>query len=89
MYYKDPTNKLHHLDDAAFEHLLPDGTVQITDAEAQEIIAANTPAPMVKDQIAAIESTITQRRLREAALGIDGGWLAAKEAEIAALRSHM
>lgn len=40
-------------------------------------------------QIATIESTITQRRLREAVLGIDGGWLAAKVAEIAALRSQV
>jgi hypothetical protein len=43
-HYKAPDNSLHFLDDAAFAHLLPAGSVAITDAEAEEIRAANTPA---------------------------------------------
>jgi hypothetical protein len=33
-YFKDQTGGLHFLDDAAFAHLLPEGCVEITDAEA-------------------------------------------------------
>lgn len=33
-YFKDKTGALHFLDDAAFEHLLPEGSEEITDAEA-------------------------------------------------------
>jgi hypothetical protein len=43
MYYKAPNNSLHFLDSADHEHLLPSGSVQITDAEAAAIGAANTP----------------------------------------------
>ena len=31
--YKDPANNLHSLDSENFEHLLPPGSVKITDAE--------------------------------------------------------
>ena len=43
MYYKAPDNSLHVLDSADYEHLLPSGSVQITDAEAAQIIAASAP----------------------------------------------
>lgn len=43
-YYKDPQNRVHHLDDAAFEHLLPPGCVEITEAEATALISP-TPLP--------------------------------------------
>ena len=33
-HFKDQSGGLHFLDDAAFAHLLPDGCVEITDAEA-------------------------------------------------------
>ncbi len=45
--------------------------------------------PTVAQQIAMIEATITQRRLREALLGVDGGWLAAADAQIAELRKQL
>lgn len=45
MHYKAPDNSLHFLDDSGFEHLLPEGCVQITDEEAEAIRIANTPAP--------------------------------------------
>jgi hypothetical protein len=38
------------------------------------------------EQILALEAQITPRRMREALLGTDGGWLADVNAEIAALR---
>tara|TARA_R110000822_G_scaffold5955_6_gene25188 strand:+ start:2412 stop:2678 length:267 start_codon:yes stop_codon:yes gene_type:complete len=37
MHYKDPDNSLHFLDSAKFEHLLPAGSVQITDEEAEAL----------------------------------------------------
>ena len=37
MNYKDLENKLHFLDSAEFEHLLPVGCVAITDDEADSI----------------------------------------------------
>ena len=40
MHYKSPDNSLHFLDDDSFAHLLPTGSVQITDAEASTIRAA-------------------------------------------------
>ena len=40
-------------------------------------------------QIAALESQQTARRVREAALGIDGGWLQKLESQISALRAAL
>jgi hypothetical protein len=37
MHYKSPNNSLHFLDDDSFAHLLPAGSVQITDAEADTL----------------------------------------------------
>jgi hypothetical protein len=37
MNYKAPNNSLHFLDDDSFVHLLPAGSVQITDAEADAL----------------------------------------------------
>lgn len=36
MYYKDPQNKLHFIE-PKFAHLLPAGSVAITDAEAEAL----------------------------------------------------
>jgi len=37
MHYKAPDNSVHFLDDASFAHLLPAGSVQITDEEAEAL----------------------------------------------------
>jgi hypothetical protein len=42
-YYKASNNSVHFLDSAEYEYLLPSGSVQITDAEAATILAANAP----------------------------------------------
>ena len=65
-----------------------------TEIDAQVAAAAQKAADAIvqaaKDaiqiQILTVEATVTNRRLREAILGKDAGWLAAKDAEIAALR---
>lgn len=43
-------------------------------------------ATAAKDTILVLEAQITPRRLREAVLGADGGWLLEQEAKIAKLR---
>lgn len=48
MHYKAPDNSLHALDDASFEHLLPTGSVAITDEEA-EALRPKPPAPTYAD----------------------------------------
>ena len=42
-HYKAPDNSLHFLDDDSFVHLLPAGSVQITDAEAEALRPVYTP----------------------------------------------
>ena len=53
MHYKAPDNSLHVLDDASFEHLLPVGSVQITDHEAEAIRLANVVPPTYAENRAA------------------------------------
>jgi hypothetical protein len=43
MHYKAPDNSVHFLDSVNYEHLLPNGSVQITDQEAATIRAASAP----------------------------------------------
>jgi hypothetical protein len=42
-YYKAPDNSLHFLENESFAYLLPNGSVQITETEANAIRAANQP----------------------------------------------
>lgn len=57
-HYKSPDNSLHWLDDAKFANLLPAGSVQITDAEADAIREANKPKPNPKAEAQAyLDST--------------------------------
>jgi hypothetical protein len=44
--------------------------------------------PTPKEKIATLEATNTDRRIREAILGTDNGWLAKVNDEIAALRAQ-
>jgi hypothetical protein len=43
MHYKAPDNSLHFLDSADYEYLLPAGSVQITDEEAEALRPVYTP----------------------------------------------
>lgn len=66
MFYKDINNQLHWLDSSEFEYLLPEGSVQITDAEADAIREANKPIPSAVTQISPrqIRMAMTQLGLR-------------------------
>jgi len=65
-HYKDTNNKLHWLDNSEFEYLLPEGSVQIIDAEADAIREANKPVPAPVTQISPrqIRMALTQLGLR-------------------------
>jgi hypothetical protein len=43
MYYKAPDNSIHFLDDDAFVHILPAGSIQITNEEAEALRPVYTP----------------------------------------------
>lgn len=45
--YKDQNNQIHFLDDATYAHLLPQGCVEITEAEAEVIRQASIPVPVI------------------------------------------
>jgi len=53
MHYKAPDNSIHYLDDDSFTHLLPAGSVQITDEEAATIRAATQSARTYTEKRAA------------------------------------
>jgi len=58
-------------------------------AEEQAAYAKEQPKILIKAEIAAIETTITLRRIREAILDTDSGWLANVELQIAELRGQL
>ena len=51
-HYKDTNNALHWLDDAQYEYMLPAGSVQITDEEAESLRPV-PPAPTYRELRAA------------------------------------
>ena len=61
------------------------------DEDYSETQPTLTPSPddEIKQQIAEFEATVTPRRIREAVLGTDNGWLAGVDAQIAALRAQI
>jgi hypothetical protein len=77
-------------------HATPEGNIPFTPAEEAEWdaiaaeAAATAGARAAKTEITALEATITQRRLREAALTQEGkDWLAGVDAQIATLRTQL
>ena len=63
MHYKAPDNSLHFLDSVDYEYLLPAGSVQITDEEAEALRPVYTPTyaekrvaeyPPIGDQLDAL-----------------------------------
>lgn len=92
-YFKDTYGYLHFLSETDMANggaaLIPDGCIEITDDEAFAISQTPSESDIIKSQIAELESQITQRRMREAVLGTDGGWLAQQDDAIAQLRSKL
>jgi hypothetical protein len=63
-HYKAPDNSLHFLDDDSFVHLLPAGSVQITDAEADAMRPVPSPAPLAPLSPRQIRQALTAAGLR-------------------------
>ena len=63
-YYKSTDNKVHWLDSPSYEYVLPAGSVQITDEEAEEL---NAPPPETAEQIIARLESALDRHLDEVA----------------------
>ncbi len=69
--------------------------LDMTDAEITqrqtEVAAALAEANNrnIKSEIAVLESSITSRRIREAILGTDSGWLASLNTQITTLRQQL
>ncbi len=72
-YYKDTNNKLHFLEDNAYAYLLPAGAIQITEAEADAIRAAQNPLPTLAEIKAAKWEAIKAERERRT---LSGGYQA-------------
>ena len=68
---------------------VPDDTTTQDTYENGAVVKYVEPSPTLLEQIVLLELEITPRRLREAVLGTDNGWLASKEAEIAAVRAQL
>ena len=69
MHYKSPDNSVHFIE-PGFEHLLPAGSVEISEAEAKATLAALVPVPTAKDLLAKLDAdnALSQRNLRETIL---------------------
>lgn len=56
-YFKDKSDKVHFLEDATFVHLLPAGSVEITDEEAAQLQAPDA-ATVIAGYVAAIQKRL-------------------------------
>lgn len=88
--YIDTLGHIHHLDSDAYSHLLPAGTVPISDDDLAALRASQLdPAAAIRGQIADLEATVTPRRMREAVLSNDYSFIEDVDQQIAALRSSL
>ena len=91
-HFKTPDGKLHFLDDGIEPASVPGfpvDAIEISDMEAATLVQVPSLSDKIKQEIAELEATITPRRLREAVLGIDDGWLAALNNQIVDLRTQL
>jgi hypothetical protein len=65
MHYKAPDNTVHFLDDASFAYLLPEGSVPITDEEAEALRPVPPPAPIAPISPRQIRMALSRAGLRD------------------------
>lgn len=87
-HYKDKTNAVHFLDSSEFEHLLPVGSVQITEAEAEALNPRPAPVNPRIGEILKQLAALDQRKIRPLAEG-DAAFLATLNSQTAALRVEL
>lgn len=76
---------------------IPADAEEITEEQYRQLLAdREAPKPLilegndlVRSKIAELEATVTPRRLREAAIGTDGGWLKNLADQISTLRKKL
>lgn len=66
---------------------LPAWTEGLTPTE--RVVPVIDPRVAIYEQIALLEASVTDRRIREAVLGIDNNWLAGVNDQIASLRAQL
>ena len=74
MHYKAPDDSLHFLDDDSFAHVLPVGSIAITDAEAEAL--RPVPPPLTYQQIRAAAYPSIPDQLDAIFHGGIEGWMA-------------
>lgn len=80
--YKAPDNSLHFLDDDSFAHLLPAGSVPITDEEAEALRPKPTGPSYLDLRAAAYKTEADPLFFQEQRGEVPAGTWAAKIAEI-------
>lgn len=85
--------------DAGYAAWLDDGGMATRIAsldELRDVLLAQAPDgwlltgnDQIKSQIAQLEDSVTERRIREAVLGTDNGWLKNVDGQIAGLRAKL
>jgi hypothetical protein len=92
---KDSTGKITESANWQFPGSEPTDREVVRGYDGQLYFAGDEPEipppqpPSIEQQIIALETLVTPRRMREATLGIDNGWLADIDAKIANLRLQM
>lgn len=66
----------------------PQGLVLLTSEQAAALQQPSANQ-LILNQITALEASVTDRRIREAVLGVDNGWLKNLNNQIATLRSSL
>jgi len=90
-YFKDLDNRVHEIDED-FSHLLPEGCVKISEAEAARLAAEFnklSPRDQILQDIATLESSVTPRRLREAVYAEGAAWIQEIDQQIKELRAKL
>ena len=93
IWYNSVDNTLHDDQDDPLTWSLPVWPQGMSIASQSQIQAILNPVKSPKEiaiqKIASLEATITDRRIREAVLGIDNGWLKSVNDEITTLRAQL
>ncbi len=87
-YFKDLKGMIHALEsDGSQDHLIQDNFISITLKEFEQYIQSKINP--IKLEIDKLEQEISPRRLREALLGLDNGWLKQQHDKIVELENQL
>lgn len=73
-HFKDTENKLHFLDNEEYAHLLPQGSVRITDEEAEQIKIESTPKLTLQELFEDVRKELQEAiDIKAKSFGFSGG----------------